>query len=137
LTLVVDASVAVKWFLVEPGRPEAMRLLDRGHSLIAPELVVAEVINAVWKRLVGGGVEPEQAVGVPGALADFFSELRPIAPLGERTLEIAMELRHPAYDCFYLALAEERDAQLVTADRRLLGRLVGTPWAARAIGLGH
>jgi hypothetical protein len=30
LTLVVDASVAVKWFLVEPGRPEAMRLLDRG-----------------------------------------------------------------------------------------------------------
>jgi predicted nucleic acid-binding protein len=137
LTLVVDASVAVKWFLVEPGRPEAMRLLDRGQSLIAPELVVAEVTNAVWKRVTSNEIELEQVVGVPGALADMFAELPPITPLAARAFEIAMDLRHPAYDCFYLALAEERDTQMVTADRRLLARLSGTSWAERAIGLGH
>jgi predicted nucleic acid-binding protein len=55
--LVVDASVAVKWFLVEPGDREALALLDGDEPLIAPELVVAEVVNAVWKRLVSGGID--------------------------------------------------------------------------------
>ena len=57
--------------------------------------------------------------------------------LAGRALELASRLRHPAYDCFYLALAEARSAHFVTADRRLLDRLVGTPWAERAVGLGH
>jgi predicted nucleic acid-binding protein len=39
-------------------------------------------------------------------------------------------LRHPVYDCFYLALAEREDATLVTADRRLIGRLAGSRWEA-------
>jgi hypothetical protein len=36
--LVVDASVAIKWFSVEPGDREAFALLDRA-SLIAREPV--------------------------------------------------------------------------------------------------
>jgi predicted nucleic acid-binding protein len=55
--------------------------------------------------------------------------------LAGRALEIAAELRHPAYDCFYLALAQERRAQLVTADRRLISRLAGTPWQENTISL--
>jgi predicted nucleic acid-binding protein len=133
--LVVDASVAIKWFLVEPGDREALALLDGDQSLIAPELVVAEVVNAVWKRLIGGGIDRAQAADVPTAIIKLFAELRPIVSLAARTLEIAAELRHPAYDCFYLALAEERRAKLVTADRRLLSRLAGTPWQEDAISL--
>jgi predicted nucleic acid-binding protein len=133
--LVVDASVAVKWFLVEPGDREALALLDGDEPLIAPELVVAEVVNAVWKRLVSGGVDASQAADVPRAIPKVFAELRPIGPLAARALEIAAELRHPAYDCFYLALAEDQSAKLVTADRRLAGRLCGTPWAERVISL--
>jgi predicted nucleic acid-binding protein len=55
--------------------------------------------------------------------------------LAGRALEIAAELRHPAYDCFYLALAEERSAKLITADRRLISGLAGTPWQEDAIRL--
>ena len=133
--LVVDASVAIKWFLVEPGDREALALLDGGQSLIAPELVVAEVVNAVWKRLMGGGIDRAQAADVPSAIVKLFFELRPIVSLAARALEIAAELRHPAYDCFYLALVEERGAKLVTADRRLLSRLAGTPWQENGISL--
>lgn len=133
--LVVDASVAVKWFLVEPGDREALALLDGDEPLIAPELVVAEVVNAVWKRLVSGGIDASQAADLPRAILKVFSELRPIGALAARALEIAAELRHPAYGCFYLALAEDQSAKLVTADRRLAGRLSGTPWAERAISL--
>jgi predicted nucleic acid-binding protein len=135
--LVVDASVAIKWFLVEPGDREALALLDGDRPLIAPELVVAEVVNAVWKRLISGGIERAQAADVPPAIVKLFAELRPIVTLAARALEIAVELRHPAYECFYLALAEERRAKLVTADRRLLGRLAGTPWQEDAISLWH
>ena len=65
----------------------------------------------------------------------MFAELLAIGPLRRRALEIATALRHPAYDCFYLALAETRDAELVTADRRFAARLDGTPWQARATTL--
>jgi predicted nucleic acid-binding protein len=133
--LVVDASVAVKWFLVEAGDREALALLTGDEPLIAPDLVVAEVVNAVWKWLLRGAIDTSQATDVPHALVRILAELRPLAPLAPRALEIATELRHPAYDCFYLALAEEEDTRLVTADRRLVDRLSGTPWEAHAIGL--
>jgi predicted nucleic acid-binding protein len=128
--LVVDASVAVKWFIVEPGRPEARRLLDGGNRLVAPELIVAEVVNVVWKRLMAHAVDRLQAADVPRELPRLFAELCPLATLAERALAIAEELRHPAYDCFYLALAEAKEARLVTADRRFAQRLAGTPWQA-------
>ena len=46
-------------------------------------------------------------------------------------LNLARELRHPAYDCFYLALAIERDLDLVTADARFVRAVSGTAYAAR------
>ncbi len=48
---------------------------------------------------------------------------------------ISRALDHPAYDCFYLALAEARDAPMVTADRRLLNRGSGTQWQTRIVDL--
>jgi predicted nucleic acid-binding protein len=39
------------------------------------------------------------------------------------------------YDCFYLALSEAEDAPLVTADRRLVAKVAGTPFAARTLHL--
>jgi predicted nucleic acid-binding protein len=49
--------------------------------------------------------------------------LRPTASLAPRALELALNLDHPVYDCFYLALAEAETAQMVTADRHLERRL--------------
>jgi predicted nucleic acid-binding protein len=48
--------------------------------------------------------------------------------LKDRALAIAIELRHPAYDCFYLALAERSASQLVTAHDRLIRRCANTPF---------
>jgi predicted nucleic acid-binding protein len=135
--LVVDASVAVKWFVTEPGSQEALNLAHRDEPLIAPELIVAEVVNAMWRRIVTGAIEQSQAEDVPRALAEMFAELWPMTPLASRALAIAAELRHPAYDCLYLALAERENARLITSDRRLLRRLEGTPWSERVQGLGH
>jgi predicted nucleic acid-binding protein len=133
--LVVDCSVAVKWFLEEPGDKEALAVLRSGERLVAPDLIVAEIVKVLWKRVTAGVIEPAQAADVPQAIPRTLAELWPLAPLAARTFAIAAELRHPAYDCFYLALAEARDATLVTADRRFADRLAGTQWAARATTL--
>jgi predicted nucleic acid-binding protein len=37
-----------------------------------------------------------------------------------RAMEVARLLKHPVYDCVYLALAERERATVVTADARLL-----------------
>jgi predicted nucleic acid-binding protein len=133
--LVVDCSVAVKWFLEEPGDREALALLRSDERLAAPELIIAEIVNVLWKRVSTGAIELSQAADVPEAIPRTFTELWPLAPLAPRAFEIATELRHPAYDCFYLALAEAKDARLVTADRRFTERLAGTRWEARTTTL--
>jgi len=73
---------------------------------------------------------PLDAATAAVALAPkHFDELVSAATLTDRALAIAVELRDPAYDCFYIALAEKRGCRLVTADLRLLRRCVATRFA--------
>ena len=103
--------------------------------LLAPDLIVTEVCNAAWSKLRRGEIAPEQAAAMVEGLPDLLDELAPSAPLAGRALAIANALAHPADDCFYLALAELRGAQMVTDDRRLLARLATTPWARTVMKL--
>ena len=136
MTLVVDASVACKWLVEEDGSEAAAAVLDGGESLVAPDLIVAEVCNALWRKLRAGEIAPAQAEAGVESLAGIFDDLVASGRLAVRAFAIAEALRHPVYDCFYLALAEQGDTRLVTADAVLLGRLSGTAWAQRATGLG-
>jgi predicted nucleic acid-binding protein len=125
---VVDALVALKWFIEEDGSAQATGLLRSGDALIAPDLIVPEVCNAAWKALRVGLIHPSQQSAIAARLPSILDELAPTAPLAPRASALAQTLDHPAYGCFYLALAEQQAATLVTADRRLLGRLKGTIW---------
>jgi predicted nucleic acid-binding protein len=48
MTLIVDASVALQWYLREPGADAARQILAGDEVLVAPDLVVAEVCNVSW-----------------------------------------------------------------------------------------
>ena len=65
-TLVIDASVAVKWLLPEDGREEALRLQDLYQDekidLIAPSLLGVEVANVLWKRARRGDLTSAAAL---------------------------------------------------------------------------
>lgn len=130
--MVVDASVAVKWFVVEEGTAEAQALLASGESLAAPEIVLAETVNALWRYARRGLYEKADVVAVGARLVGYFTALAALQPVIERAAAIAVELEHPVYDCIYLALAERLDEPLVTADDRLLKRLAGTQFAQMA-----
>ncbi len=121
-TLVIDASIAVKWVVEEEGSEEAVRLLGRSR-LIAPELLVAECANILWKKVQRDELSSEEALLAARLLQSADLELTSTRSLMERVTQIAIELDHPAYDCIYLALAAERDCLFVTADERLLRKL--------------
>ena len=119
---VVDASVAIKWFIDEPGADRARSLWQQRARLVAPDLLVPEVCSAMGRKVRLGQIGPAQAAEAINRLGTALLDLRPSASLATRAMTLALELDHPVYDCFYLALAElERDV-MVTADRRLLGR---------------
>jgi len=68
-TLVVDASVAVKWFLPEPDAEPAVALLRAGHRLIAPDLLWIEVASVLWKVVRRGSLTagPARGATLPAA----------------------------------------------------------------------
>ena len=131
MTLVVDASVAVRWLVDMDGVAQADALLQSGEPLIAPDLVFSEITNAAWKMTALADLPRETATEAVLKSSDFFQEIVACRELKELALAIAIELRHPAYDCFYLALAQQRDCQMITADERLLARCAGSPFAKR------
>lgn len=126
MTLVVDASIAVKWVVTEAGTEQARALIGR-DTLVAPDLLIAEACNALWRLQASGRIPREQAVAAPAELVAAIDEFYPLAPLAGRSLEIALDIGHPVYDCVYLALAERLEARLVTADRRLAAAVAGMP----------
>jgi predicted nucleic acid-binding protein len=130
MALIVDASVAIKWFIDEPGSDLARRLWQEEPELLAPDLMVAEVCDAAWRKVRLGQSDSAQAREIALRLPHGVLEFRPSAPLAPRAIELALALDHPVYDCFYLALAESERARMVTADRRLEERLRGTSWRA-------
>lgn len=120
MSLIVDASVAVKWVAHEPGSMDARALGNDDEPLIAPELVVAEVGNALWKKCRGGILSRAQAAQGLRQLPLLFHQLHSDLTLSGRALEIALDADDAIYDCFYIALAQRENAPLITADERQL-----------------
>ncbi len=116
---VVDASVAVKWLVDEAYSDEAAGLLDGRNALVAPDLMFAEAVNALWAMRRRGDITREDVTEAVGALkaapVAIPAPMRLLAPSAAR---LALDLEHPAYDCFYLALALQEQLPVVTADRR-------------------
>ena len=119
-TWVVDASVAIKWVVDEPGTEQA--LLLRRHRLVAPDLLVPECANILWKKVRRGGLSEAEAILAARLLQRAEVDLAPMRGLLEPATKLAIALDHPAYDCIYLALAEALSCAMVTADERLYRR---------------
>jgi predicted nucleic acid-binding protein len=138
VSLVVDASVAFKWFLFEESDArQAVAVLEGGATLIAPDLLIAEVCNAAWRSARLGRISQAQMEEIAANLSRFFDALVSSTGLAPRAVAIAGQLDHPVYDCLYLALAEAEQTKLVTADLQLLGKVRTTPWERWVVNLSE
>lgn len=119
--LVVDSSVAYKWFNPEgeANVPKALALLwqhARGECLlVAPAHMAAEVLNG----LRYSGLEPDAMRRAPEKLASAGILAFPLdQALTESALDLALAYDLTVNDALFPALAVQLDCELVTADRR-------------------
>ena len=127
--LVVDASVAAKWFLPEPNAPAALRLLDGRRRLAAPDLIHAEIGNIAWKLHSRGVLDRDEASAMIEHFLSMPLEIHDSMLLLAPALEIAIATRRPVYDSLYLALAVELGGTVITADERWVKVLADSPFA--------
>jgi predicted nucleic acid-binding protein len=121
-SFIIDASIAVKWVIEEKGTPEALRLRRRA-KMLAPDLLVPECSNILWKKVQRAELSKEEAILAARLLQTAEIELLPNRSLLELATRTAIEINHPAYDCLYLASAIERNCRFVTADERFVRKL--------------
>ena len=120
MSLIIDASVAVKWFVREDGHADALALLGSGEELQAPDLILGEVSDTAWKKHRRREITRDQAEAIAAALPHYFARIWPSRDLTARALQLALDLDHPVYNGLYLACAEAAGGTLVSADRRLI-----------------
>lgn len=131
---VVDASVVVDWVApdADPELPAVAvlaRLSADDAELLAPRLLIEEVSNALLT-----GVRRRRWSGAEADVARALLRRLPVQLLDDlRDLDRAWDLarrydNHPIYDLLYVALAERRGTQLITADMRLRQTLLGLDW---------
>ncbi|MBS3956477.1 MAG: type II toxin-antitoxin system VapC family toxin [Clostridiales bacterium] len=127
--IVADASLVLAVLLPEAHSDEARAVLAGADEVHAPDLLLYEVVSALRMHVVRGTLTIAEAETKGAEAHDAPLLLTGARELDAHALSLAHVLGHSAYDCFYLALAIERECVLVTGDRGLAS-------AARAIGLG-
>jgi predicted nucleic acid-binding protein len=134
-SFVVDASVALKWFVPEPDSAMADDLIRTEAELIAPSIIWIELANAVWKNArlgnVDSGIWDDVAAKIPGLMTIHSAE----GPLLQAAVKLAVAHEHPVYDCVYVALAVKTGARVVTVDKRFLNAFGKSDYADRVISL--
>lgn len=128
MTLVVDASVAIKWFVDENLEAEARHIFAYQPDLTAPDFLLVEVANIAWKKVRRNEIDAKQANFIVTSLPNYIPDLLPLANLIEAATHLALELDHPVYDCLYLACAQGLEGG-VTADRRFFNRVEASSYA--------
>ena len=135
MNVVVDASVAIKWYTPEARHANAKALLGLADTIVAPELIVSEVTNVAWAKARRGEISEQVAGLIAAWIRSGVPALVPAIELNEHALQIALTLRHPVYDCMYLACAQLEAAPLVTDDQRFLRALASGSWRDQVIAL--
>ena len=138
--IVIDASLAVKWFLEEPDSDAARKVLadNLGHISV-PDLFVVEVTAALVRNV---NIQNLTHMVMREHIADFAAllagnelhQVRSTPRQVANATNLAIDLGHPLKDCIYLALAMELGCELVTCDARFAAKAKGVWAGVRVLG---
>lgn len=134
---VVDASIIAAAYFQEEHAVAAQAILSSGASLVAPDLIYAEVANVVWKRHGRGEIDAQEASALVADLIALPLEITPTLSLVTSALELALRTGRTVYDSLYLALAINHKSILITTDRKLVRSLERTPLAKHVAWIGQ
>lgn len=122
--LVIDASVALKWYLPdEESGQKALDILD-AHiadrvALHAPALLEFEMANALAMARRRARASAEDALKAMDGFAGLGMEFHSVSRIFRKVLDYSDKHGISAYDAAYVALADDLGVNVVTADKRL------------------
>jgi predicted nucleic acid-binding protein len=132
---IIDACLAIKWFLPEDGSEQARRFLNELENFVVPDLFLIEIDNILSKKV------RRRDLDIAGA-EEIFSVIRnlpfitiPYEKLSEEVFFISTRFPFTQYDASYLALAVEYQGVFYTADKRFLRGIANTAYSEYVIGL--
>jgi len=134
---VVDAGIIAAAYFQEEHAVAAQAILSSAASLVAPDLIYAEVANVVWKRHGRGEIDAQEASALVADLIALPLEITPALSLVTSALELALRTGRTVYDSLYLALAINHKSILITTDRKLVRSLERTPLAKHVAWIGQ
>ncbi len=126
---VVDASVAVQWFLPERHSEAAGRLRSKEYQLYAPSLLFLEINNVLIKHVRRKEISRALAERIRVAIAHTPILVHSDRMLLDPAYSLADKTGCSLYDALYLALAVKLEGRMITADRRFYNGLVSGPQA--------
>lgn len=121
---VVDASVVLKWYLLDEVLGDRSLALLESYSsrrleLAAPSLLTYELINGLVIAGRRSRLEPEAVQGAFSGFEALGITLVDSSRFSARLPHFCQVFPLSAYDASYAAVAELENAPLVTADQRL------------------
>ncbi len=130
MKFVIDASVAVKWYVPEIYEQEATTLLKGGHDFHAPELFLPEFCNVIWMKVRRNEINKSVGEKIVSAFA-LYSEKKIKIHSHQSVIKSAYigaeSSGKTVYDWTYLALAISLSCEMVTADGKFYRALETTP----------
>lgn len=117
---ILDVSAAFAVVAGAPASGHFLPYLESATQVLSPDLFYSEATNAAWNFHHIEGLSPEGSVKLAEGAIQLVDIFFPSESLWEEALALACKLAHPVYDCFYLILAQQQEATLLTADKRLI-----------------
>lgn len=129
---VIDASVAVKWYVPEVYSKEAWNLLaarEEGEvKFHVPDLFTSELGNILWKKVRRGLLEEEEAREIARELLAIPMSVHGSTDMFEAVLRLACRAGITFCDALYVVLATGLGCPLITADERLMRAAAKGDW---------
>jgi predicted nucleic acid-binding protein len=125
---VIDACVAIKWFLPENKFKKAGEILSSFNRMIIPDLFLIEFDAIVTKKVRQRLVEQSDAVQMIQEIRNIPFDVVPYKLVSKMAFDLSSALPITQYDACYLAAAIEYDEIVVTADKRFFNGMRGTPF---------
>ena len=133
---VIDASIAIQWFVDEGDQTSAMEVTRYEGRLVAPDIIFAEVANVLRRKVRLGHITEIQAKESLQILLRTFPDAVASADLLADAFSISSQLDHSVYDVLYLVCAIRKGAaSLITADRRFAAKAAEAGFGDKILSL--
>ncbi|WP_340106467.1 type II toxin-antitoxin system VapC family toxin [Rhodohalobacter sp. 8-1] len=126
---VIDACVAIKWFLPENNYQKAVDILSSYNRLYAPDLFQFEMDSIITKKVRQHLIEPDDAYNIYEEIRNIPIQIIPYSLIGKLAFDLSVALPITQYEACYLAVAIEYGEKVISADMRFVRGMRGTPFA--------